>query len=256
MPFVQVVDAATREAYEALLDRADIGLSSLRLNALWTMAIVDLMAQGRPVLGPQFVAGVARAVAELDIGPPRPPLTGIGAAPLAEPGLLVDVEEPRLLPEQTANPRNLDWDTCRNKASARRRRCEFRSSDAWTATPRAPYTVAVCSAAASRIQLRNSTAKCSRCCSTSGPQVPGSVTDSRAVSSSTSSSNAVETEPTTVPSSSTMWDRRAFALPPAAERNPCAATTLSSHGRIRKEQTWFPRVSTMLTSRPGARWIE
>ncbi len=96
MPFVQVVDAATREAYEALLDRADIGLSSLRLNALWTMAIVDLMAQGRPVLGPQFVAGVARAVAELGIGPPRPPLTGIGAAPLAEPGLLVEVEEPRL----------------------------------------------------------------------------------------------------------------------------------------------------------------
>jgi len=53
---VQVVDAATREGYQALLDRADIGLSPLRLNALWNMAIVDLMAKGRPALGYRYGA--------------------------------------------------------------------------------------------------------------------------------------------------------------------------------------------------------
>lgn len=41
---------------------------------------------------PQFVAGVARASAPLGIEPPRPPLTGIGVATLAEPGLLVEIE--------------------------------------------------------------------------------------------------------------------------------------------------------------------
>jgi len=53
---VQVVDAATREGYQALLDRADIGLSPLRLNALWNMAIVDLMATGRPAPGYRYGA--------------------------------------------------------------------------------------------------------------------------------------------------------------------------------------------------------
>jgi len=47
----QVVDAAMREGYRGILDRADIGLSALRLNALWNMATVDLMAKGRPALG-------------------------------------------------------------------------------------------------------------------------------------------------------------------------------------------------------------
>lgn len=41
---------------------------------------------------PELVAGIARAAATLGIEPPRPPLTGIGVAALAEPGLLVEVE--------------------------------------------------------------------------------------------------------------------------------------------------------------------
>lgn len=41
---------------------------------------------------PEFIAGVARAAAQLGIEPPRPPLTGIGVSTLAEPGLLVEVE--------------------------------------------------------------------------------------------------------------------------------------------------------------------
>ncbi len=41
---------------------------------------------------PQFIAGVARASAQLSIEPPRPPLTGIGVATLAEPALLAEIE--------------------------------------------------------------------------------------------------------------------------------------------------------------------
>jgi hypothetical protein len=35
-----------------------------------------------------------------------------------------------------------------------------------------------------------------------------------------------------------------------------SATTLSSQSRMEKEQTYSPSVSTMLTLRPGAAWIE
>lgn len=40
----------------------------------------------------QHVEGVSRAAAELGIGVPQAPLTGIGVAAPAEPGLLVEVE--------------------------------------------------------------------------------------------------------------------------------------------------------------------
>lgn len=56
LSFVKIVDVATREAYETLIDQVDIGLSPLRLNALWNMAIVDLMGKGRPVLGYRYGA--------------------------------------------------------------------------------------------------------------------------------------------------------------------------------------------------------
>lgn len=58
-----------------------------------TVYVVDLT----PDKMPQFLAGVARAAAELGIEPPRPPLTGIGVAALAEPGLLVEVEATAVL---------------------------------------------------------------------------------------------------------------------------------------------------------------
>ena len=45
---------------------------------------------------PLFVAGVARASATLGVTP-LPPLTGIGVAALAEPGLLVEVEATAVL---------------------------------------------------------------------------------------------------------------------------------------------------------------
>jgi enamine deaminase RidA (YjgF/YER057c/UK114 family) len=45
---------------------------------------------------PQFVEGVARAAAKLGVTPAAP-LTGIGVAALAEPGLLVEVEATAVL---------------------------------------------------------------------------------------------------------------------------------------------------------------
>lgn len=56
LSFVETVEATTRESYEALLDQVDIGVSPLRTNALWNMAVVDLMGKGRPVLGYQYGA--------------------------------------------------------------------------------------------------------------------------------------------------------------------------------------------------------
>ncbi|MFJ2955481.1 glycosyltransferase [Streptomyces sp. NPDC087270] len=51
LPFVSTVDAPTRSAYEAVIARTDIGVAPLRAGALWSMAVVDVMASGRPVLG-------------------------------------------------------------------------------------------------------------------------------------------------------------------------------------------------------------
>ncbi len=51
LPFVTIVDAPSRSDYEEILETTHIGVSPLRLGALWSMAVVDVMASGRPVLG-------------------------------------------------------------------------------------------------------------------------------------------------------------------------------------------------------------
>ena len=57
-----------------------------------TVHLVDLV----PDKLPGFAQGVARASARLGVIP-TPPLTGIGVASLAEPGLLVEVEATAVL---------------------------------------------------------------------------------------------------------------------------------------------------------------
>jgi hypothetical protein len=54
--FVEMVDAPTRSEYESIIERADIGVSPLRPGALWSMAVVDVMASGKPVLGFRYGA--------------------------------------------------------------------------------------------------------------------------------------------------------------------------------------------------------
>lgn len=58
-----------------------------------TVYLVDWTPEKMPL----FLAGVARAAAQLGIDVPRPPLTGIGVAALAEPGLLVEIEATAVL---------------------------------------------------------------------------------------------------------------------------------------------------------------
>jgi enamine deaminase RidA (YjgF/YER057c/UK114 family) len=57
-----------------------------------TVYLVDWTPEKMPL----FVEGVARASAKLGVSP-MPPLTGIGVAALAEPGLLVEVEATAVL---------------------------------------------------------------------------------------------------------------------------------------------------------------
>jgi glycosyltransferase involved in cell wall biosynthesis len=51
MPFVKIVRARSRSEYTEIVRTADIGLSPLRSGALWSMAVVDVMSEGIPVLG-------------------------------------------------------------------------------------------------------------------------------------------------------------------------------------------------------------
>jgi enamine deaminase RidA (YjgF/YER057c/UK114 family) len=66
---------------------AEVGASFDNVAKL-TVYLVDWTPDKMPL----FVEGVARASAKLGITAPMPPLTGIGVAALAEPGLLVEVE--------------------------------------------------------------------------------------------------------------------------------------------------------------------
>ena len=84
----------------------------------------------------------------------------------------------------------------------------------------------------------------------------GSVTDSRTVNPPGSSRNRFEIEPMTVPSPSSIRDRRASAPSPAAERSSSSVATLASHPAMKKEHTLSPSVSTMLTAPLGAVWME
>lgn len=51
LPFVDIVHATTRDEYQATVSAADAGIAPLRRGALWSMAVADLMAGGRPVIG-------------------------------------------------------------------------------------------------------------------------------------------------------------------------------------------------------------
>ncbi|EDX73710.1 glycosyl transferase, group 1 family protein [Coleofasciculus chthonoplastes PCC 7420] len=50
LPFVKIRHFSTQETYYQALTQVDIGISHLRSGALWSMAIVDLMSRGKPVV--------------------------------------------------------------------------------------------------------------------------------------------------------------------------------------------------------------
>lgn len=56
LPFVERIHCATRGQYHALLSRVDLGIAPVKPSALWSMAVADLLATGRPVLCPDVGA--------------------------------------------------------------------------------------------------------------------------------------------------------------------------------------------------------
>lgn len=56
MPFVDRMHCASRDAYHQLLTQVDLGIAPVKPSALWSMAVADLLACGKPVLCPNIGA--------------------------------------------------------------------------------------------------------------------------------------------------------------------------------------------------------
>jgi|GEM_PF-958816 len=56
LPFVERIHCATRKGYHELLSRVDLGIAPVKPSALWSMAVTDLLATGKPVLCPNVGA--------------------------------------------------------------------------------------------------------------------------------------------------------------------------------------------------------
>lgn len=86
--------AQVEQAYLNLHEALDAAGGTLADLVKVTVYLVDW----QPEKMSAFAQGLERAAATLGVDIPRPPLTGIGVAALAEPGLLVEVEGVAVLP--------------------------------------------------------------------------------------------------------------------------------------------------------------
>lgn len=56
LPFVEFNHAKTQQEYFELLKTCDAGLAPMKPSAAWSMAVIDVMACGKPVLCPNYAA--------------------------------------------------------------------------------------------------------------------------------------------------------------------------------------------------------
>ncbi len=56
LPFVSIEHCETREDYHNLIRSIDLGIAPIKPSALWSMAVADILASGKPVLCPNMGA--------------------------------------------------------------------------------------------------------------------------------------------------------------------------------------------------------
>lgn len=55
-PFIRMSQSETRSAYHELLSSVDFAVAPIKPSALWSMAVTDVLASGKPVLCPNMAA--------------------------------------------------------------------------------------------------------------------------------------------------------------------------------------------------------
>ncbi len=55
-PFIRMTQSETRRAYHELLSSVDFAVAPIKPSALWSMAVTDVLASGKPVLCPNMAA--------------------------------------------------------------------------------------------------------------------------------------------------------------------------------------------------------